>query len=101
MNLKVMDILKKYKYKLPIISNEKYNMYLKVVAGYAKIGKNLTSHYARHTGATLLLNEGKVDYGIIAKILGDTIREVERTYAKLMDETIVESMVEYQNLKGL
>ena len=94
-----LKILKKYKNKLPIISDQVYNRYLKVIAGYAKIDKPLTSHYARHTGATLLLNEGKVDLHIIQHILGHaTLRETERTYAKLMDDTIVESMAEY-NLK--
>lgn len=96
-----MKILKKYKYELPIISDQKYNDYLKVVAGYAKIDKPLTSHYARHTGATLLLNDGKVPLHIIQHILGHaTLRETERTYAKLMDETIVESMADYQRSKG-
>lgn len=89
-------ILKKYGYRLPIITNEKYNMYLKNVAMYAKIDKPVSSHWARHTGATMLLNEGKVDINTISKILGDTLRETEKTYAKLMDESIVESMVNYQ-----
>ena len=94
-----MRVLKNYKYELPIISDQKYNLYLKVVAGYAKIDKPLTSHYARHTGATLLLNEGRLDLGIISKIIGDTLRETERTYAKMMDETIVDAMAEYQKRK--
>lgn len=92
-----MDILKKYNYKLPIISNVKYNLYLKSAVTFARIDKLVSCHWARHTGATMLLNEGKVDINTISKILGDTLRETERTYAKLMDESIVESMVNYQN----
>lgn len=93
-----MNILKKYKYKLPIISDQKYNQYLKVVAGYAKIDKPISSHYSRHTGATLLLNEGRMPLHVIQHILGHaTLRETEKTYAKLLDETIVESMAEYQS----
>ena len=87
-----LEILKKYDYKLPIISNVKYNDYLKSAITYAKIDKDVTTHWARHTGATLLLNESKVDINTISKILGDTLRETERTYAKLMDETIIETM---------
>ena len=89
-----VKILRKYKYKLPIICDQDYNRYLKVVAQYAKIDKPICSHYARHTGATLLLNEGKVPIHIIQHVLGHaSLRETERTYAKLMDETIVETLV--------
>lgn len=91
-----LAILKKYNGKLPIISNVKYNAYLKNAVLYAKIDKQVTTHWARHTGATLLLNEGKVDINTIAKMLGDTLKETDRTYAKLHDETIVESMINYE-----
>ncbi len=94
-----LNILKKYNYKLPIISNVKYNLYLKSAVMYAGIDKMVSCHWARHTGATMLLNEGKVDINTISKILGDTLRETERTYAKLMDESIVDSMVNYQKSK--
>lgn len=91
-----LRILKKYKNKLPIISNEKYNLYLKAVARFSKIDKPLTSHFARHTGATILLNDGNVPIHIIQHMLGHaSIRETERTYAKLLDRSIVEAMTEY------
>lgn len=89
------EILKKYKYKLPILSNDKYNLYLKAVALHAGLDIKLTTHYSRHTGATMLLNDG-ISYEIIAKVLGDTIREVEKTYAKMLDDTIVQSMSAFQ-----
>lgn len=91
-----IDILNRYHGKLPIISNVKYNAYIKSAVLYAQIDKNVTTHWARHTGATLLLNEGNVDINTIAKMLGDTLKETDKTYAKLMDETIVESMVNYE-----
>ena len=90
-------ILKRYKNKLPIISNVKYNLYLKAAVMYAKINKPVTTHWARHTGATLLLNEGQVPMHIVQHILGHaTIRETERTYAKVLDNSIVETMVDFQ-----
>lgn len=93
-----LDILKKYDNKLPIISNAKYNAYLKPAVTYAQIDKSITTHWARHTGATMLLNEGNVPMHIVQRILGhSSIRETERTYAKVMDETIVQQMVNYQN----
>jgi integrase len=92
-----LDILKKYRNKLPIISNVKYNEYLKVVAQAAGIDKPISSHWARHTGATLLLNEGGFDLKIVAKILGhSTIRITEQVYAKLLDETVVDEMKKYE-----
>ena len=95
-----LTILKRYKNRLPIISNVKYNLYLKAAVRYAKIDKLVTTHWARHTGATMLLNEGNVPMHIIQHILGHaSIRETEKTYAKLMDKTIVETMAKIQKEK--
>jgi integrase len=96
-----MAILKRYDYKLPIISNVKYNDYLKAAVTYAKIDKPVTTHWARHTGATMLLNEGRLPMHVIQHILGhSSIRETEKTYARMMDETIIEQMANYQKRLG-
>lgn len=85
-------ILDKYGGKLPIISNVKYNEYLKVVAQAAGIDKPVSTHWARHTGATLLLNEG-VPMQIVAKICGHSSSKItEQVYAKLLDETVVDAI---------
>ena len=53
-----LSILRKYEkertsgYILPVISNAKYNEYLKEIAGILGIDKRVTSHLARHTFAT-------------------------------------------------
>lgn len=87
-----LDILDKYKGQLPIISNVKYNEYLKVVAQSAGIDKPISTHWARHTGATILLNEG-VDMKIVTKICGhSSMRITEQIYAKLLDETVVDAI---------
>ena len=87
-----LAILIKYNWRLPIISNVKYNSYLKVVAQAAGLDKPLTTHWARHTGATILLNEG-VDMRIVAKICGHSSMKItEQVYAKLLDETVVEAI---------
>lgn len=96
-----LEILKRYKNKLPIISNVKYNLYLKAAVRYAKIDKPVSTHWARHTGATILLNEGNVPMHIVQHILGHaTIRETEKTYAKVLDRSIVESMEAYSKKLG-
>jgi len=87
-----LDILYIYNKVLPVISNVKYNEYLKVVAQAAGIDKPISSHWARHTGATLLLNEG-IDIKIVAKICGhSSTRITEQIYAKLLDETVVDAI---------
>ena len=90
-----LDILHKYDGKLPVISNVKYNEYLKIVAQASGIDKPLSTHWARHTGATLLLNEG-VPMQIVSKICGHSSTKItEQVYAKLLDETVVDAI---QNL---
>ena len=91
------DILDKYGGKLPLISNVKYNEYLKLVAQAAGIDKPVTSHWARHTGATILLNDGGVDMEIIARILGHTsTRQTRETYAKMLDTTVTKAMMGFE-----
>lgn len=69
-----------------------YNQYLKVIAQAAGIDKPVSTHYARHTGATLLLNEG-IDMRIISKICGHSSTKItEQVYAKLLDETVVDTI---------
>ena len=92
-----LDVLSKYKGFLPIISNVKYNLYLKAVALAADLKYPLSTHWARHTGATMLLNEG-VDMKIVTKICGhSSLRITEQIYAKLLDDTVVEAVDAVKN----
>ena len=87
-----IHILSKYHNNLPVISNVKYNAYLKAVAQHSGIDKPLSTHWARHTGATLLLNEG-VPMQIVSKICGHSSTKItEQVYAKLLDETVVDAV---------
>ena len=89
-----IEILHKYEGQLPIISNVKYNLYLKNVAQAAGIDKSLSTHWARHTGATMLLNEG-AEMKIITKVCGhSSTRITEQIYAKLLPETVVDAVKE-------
>lgn len=74
------------------MSNQKYNVYLKMLAVMAGINKPLSSHWARHTGATMLLNSG-VGMEIVSKVLGHSSTKITReVYAKLLDETVADAM---------
>lgn len=82
-----IEILKKYDYKIPIISNQKYNVSLKVVAQYAGIDKNITTHMGRHTFAVFALNNG-VPIEIVAKMLGHTNIRTTQVYAKVLNSEV-------------
>lgn len=86
------EILEKYEYKLPIISNQKYNQYLKVLGDVSGLNKKLHSHLARHTFACLLLNNG-VDMKTISRTLGhSSLQTTERIYAEMSNNTVVDNV---------
>lgn len=93
-----LEVLRKYDGRLPMLSNVKYNQYLKAVAQLAGVDKPITSHWARHTGATLLLNAG-VGMETVAKILGHASTKMTRSvYAKLLDDTVAREMEKATNI---
>lgn len=87
---KAMEILRKYQFKLPIMTNEQYNLRLKLVAIYAHVFKNLTSHMGRHTYATLCLNMG-TPIEVLAKMMGHSDIKTTQIYAKLVNKTVEEA----------
>ena len=64
-------ILEKYSYIMPVLTNQKFNGYLKEIQDILGIGFELTVHCARRTFAMLML-EKKVGPEIVAKMLGHT-----------------------------
>ena len=87
-----LSILQKYNYKLPVISNQKYNQYLKLVAHYAEIDKQLTSHMARHTFATTVMLARAIPIYIVQKSLGHTKLSTTEKYAKVLDISVYNEM---------
>lgn len=82
-----MEILKKYNFVLPLITNQQYNLRLKTIKNAAKINKNITSHMARHTYASLALNAG-VPIEVLAKMLGHSDIKTTQLYAKMFNQTV-------------
>ena len=82
-----VDIAEKYSYRLPVISNNKYNQYLKIIAERCEITKPLHTHIGRHTAACYLLNKG-LSLEVVARIMGHATTKVTKHYAKLLDKTI-------------
>lgn len=84
-------ILEKYDYELPVISNQKYNDYLKVIMYRLGINKNVTTHSGRHTFATYLINKG-ISIEVIPKIMGHTNVKQSQAYAKMLGVTVLKEM---------
>lgn len=94
LNDTAIRLLEKYDFELPVISNQRYNSYLKEVADICGIRKTLTTHLARHTAATLMLNAG-IAIEIVSKILGHSNTKITQHYAKLLDKTVINTKIEF------
>lgn len=82
-----MEILEKYNFRLPRMSNQKLNDYLHLVESRACLNKNMTSHLARHTFATWVLAQD-VPVEDLARMLGHKDVRTTQHYAKILPTTI-------------
>lgn len=82
-----MEVLKKYNFVLPKISNQKANDYLHVIEAQLGLIHNLTFHVARHTFATLALSHD-VPIENVARMLGHQDIKTTQIYAKVLRSTI-------------
>lgn len=83
-----IDVLRRYNYQLPVISNHKINVYLKTIRDICGIDKPIFSHVARHTYATRCLNRG-IRLEVVAKLLGHSSTRITQHYAKLLQKNII------------
>jgi site-specific recombinase XerD len=77
---------------LPVLSNQKYNGYLKEIADVCGISKRLTTHTARHTFATTVTLGNGVPIESVSKMLGHTNLKTTQHYAKVLYKKISEDM---------
>lgn len=77
---------------LPVLSNEKINLYLKEIADAVGIKKNLTFHMARHTFATTVTLSNGVPIETVSKLLGHTKLATTQIYARVLDRKISDDM---------
>lgn len=93
---KASDILDKYKIEdqlLPVVSNQRFNSYLKEIAEIVGINKILTHHIARKTFASTILLFNNVPMEIVSELLGHSeIGITQQHYAKIVKEKISEQM---------
>lgn len=89
---KGVEVLKKHDYQLHIISNQKYNSYLKSIQTLTGITTNLTTHLARKTYATMLLNKG-VRLEVVSRSLGHSSTAItQQAYATVLKNTVLEEV---------
>lgn len=81
-----LDVLKKYGYVVPKISNQKANDFLHVIEARMKLNKPMTVHVARHSFATLLMTND-VPVENIARMLGHTNIKTTQIYAHILKTT--------------
>lgn len=92
---KAAEIIEKYK-GVPQIENHVYNRLLKVVGGIAGIKTKMHSHLARHTFATLGLQDGIAIHNMQRMLGHANIRQTQR-YAKVLPGTIIEEFKKIKN----
>lgn len=81
-----VEILKKYNNKLPKISNQKYNDFLKVIGSMVGV-ESLHSHMGRATAATMFLSKG-MPINVVSKVLGHAnLRQTQR-YARTLSRDV-------------
>lgn len=69
---------------IPLLSNQKYNVHLKQLAGLVGIQKKITSHTARRTAATIYLKKGAA-LESVASMLGHANTQVTQRHYTVMD----------------
>lgn len=80
---KALAILRKYNFNLNLLSNQKCNEQLKLIAHMAQIHINLTMHVGRHTFATWALSKG-VGIQVVSKMLSHADISMTEKYAKVL-----------------
>jgi site-specific recombinase XerD len=66
--------------------------YLKEIADFCGIKKNLTTHTARHTAASVVFLANGVSLPNVAKMLGHSSTRMTQHYAKVLDSSIMRDM---------
>ena len=89
-----VEILRKYNFKLPMVSNQKYNLNLLKIEIITGCSTHLHSHLGRKVYATNLLRSG-CSMKTVSKALGHSNTQVtEAAYAFLRDRDVVKEVSE-------
>ncbi|TAH19311.1 MAG: site-specific integrase [Cytophagales bacterium] len=85
-------IYNKYNKSLPLLTNQKYNAYLKEIGKMIGFNKKLTTHVARKTAAMMFYENGASEQ-IVAKMLGHTTAKTTfNFYAQVRESVMIRFM---------
>ena len=83
---------------LPMMSNQKLNHYLKVIADKCEISKPITCHIGRHTFATTITLNNDIPIETVSKMLGHASLRTTEIYAKVLEQKISNDMVKLKKI---
>tara|TARA_R110002051_G_scaffold88179_4_gene155428 strand:+ start:22524 stop:23738 length:1215 start_codon:yes stop_codon:yes gene_type:complete len=90
---KILDKYRDENGLLPIVSNQKFNSYLKEIGVILGFEKKLTHHIARKTFATTVLLYNDVPMEIVSELLGHSKMQItQRHYGKVVQKKISDVM---------
>lgn len=92
-----MEVLKKYDFHLPVQEMHVYNRNLQAIQYRAGIETHISSHVARHSFATVCLNNN-IPIEVVKEFLGHKDIKTTAIYAKILDKTVNK---EFDKLKGV
>ena len=78
---------------LPVPCNQKMNSYLKEIADFCGIKKNITTHVARHTFGTPITLANNVPLQDVSVMLGHASTRMTQHYARVMNASLKKSMI--------
>jgi len=81
----------------PVLSNQKINDNLKLIASYIGTSKNLSYHVSRHTFGTLFLELGG-SVEVLQKLMGHSKMEVTMIYAHINDKRKNDEIANFDKL---
>lgn len=78
--------------QLPIVSNQRFNSYLKEISAIVGIDKRLTHHVARKTFATTVLLENKIPIEIVSHVLGHSnVKVTQDHYGRILSSSVAKA----------
>lgn len=77
---------------LPVLSNQKMNAYLKIIAADCGITKPVTCHIGRHTFATTVTLTNDIPIETVSKMLAHTTVRTTQIYSKVIKKKISKDM---------
>ncbi len=81
-------IADRYNYTLPMLTNQKYNAYLKEIADLCGIDKRLTTHVGRKTFAQIMINQGYTAESVSLMMGHASFNMTQKHYARISEVRI-------------